>query len=143
LDWDEIRSFQKRLYAAYRYQHNNTALSPDQFVAQGGGDCDDWAIMTVSMLQYWGIKAYVGSFFSPEDRAIGHAVALVSVSTVPSGFRSYHLADWTEYHTKQPLPDGDYVPIDYTAVGDTTNAMASSWVLTSACEAVRMYGEGW
>ena len=92
--------------------------------------------------------ARAGRGFRFQDAAAAAAAVLCwagriqGIAVVPEGFHSYHLADWTEYHTKRPLPAGNYVPIDYTAMGDITNPMGRDWVLKSACEAVRMYGEG-
>ena len=143
LDWDEIQAFQRQLYANYRYQSNDSALKPDQFVAQGGGDCEDWAIMTVGMLQYWGIRAYVGCFQNPSDTSMNHAISLVPVDSVPTNMNAIPLHGWTEFHTQRSIPDGQYVPIDYIAVGGITNAMGSDWNMTYLVEATMMYGERW
>jgi hypothetical protein len=144
LSWDEIRIFQKRLYANYKYQINDPALSPDQFLAEGGGDCEDWALVTVGMLQYWDIKAYIGCFSPPEnDKRIAHAIALVPVPEQVDGMFAYNITNSTEWYSGRSIPDGWYVPIDYATVGGITNAMGKDWTLTQVVDGTRMYGERW
>ena len=42
LSWEEIKSFQMKINREYNYILNETALRPDEFVKEGGGDCEDW-----------------------------------------------------------------------------------------------------
>src|SRR6056297_1245690 len=42
----ELQMFQYRLVREFRYKRNKTALHPNDFVEQGGGDCEDFAIVT-------------------------------------------------------------------------------------------------
>ena len=45
----------------YSYILNSTALTPEEFLAQDGGDCEDWSIVTAGLLQFWDVPAYVGT----------------------------------------------------------------------------------
>ncbi len=76
LSWAELEAFQRALHREFRYLSNATALRPDEFQAQGGGDCEDWALMSCGLLRYWGWTAYVGSFVAPSGGE-AHAVCLV------------------------------------------------------------------
>ncbi len=118
LDWDEIRLFQERLYKEYRYLTNQTALTPDAFFRKGGGDCEDWALVTAGLLQFWQIPVYLASIASNTGF---HAVALVRTPRPPAGALFFTFEDWPN------LPDGKYVPIDYDAVGDLTNAVGRDY----------------
>jgi hypothetical protein len=59
LGWSELASFQAWLDRRYAYRSNEPALRPDEFLAQGGGDCD-WSLFTCGLLRYWGWDPYVG-----------------------------------------------------------------------------------
>jgi hypothetical protein len=95
-------------------------LRPDEFMAQGGGDCDDWAELTCGLLRYWGWDPYVGCFASP-SRDTGHAVCLVRATGVPAGFLFYTVTEGSVRGGR--IPEGRYVPVDYEVVGGITNAM--------------------
>jgi hypothetical protein len=113
-------------------------------VAGGGGDCEDWALVTVGLLQYWDIKAYIGCFSPPEnDKRIAHAIALVPVPEQVDGMFAYNITNSTEWYSGRSIPDGWYVPIDYATVGGITNAMGKDWTLTQVVDGTRMYGERW
>lgn len=118
LDWEEIRVFQEHLYKEYRYLTNQTALTPDAFFRNGGGDCEDWALVTAGLLQFWQIPVYLASIAS--DTGF-HAVALVRTPRPPAGALFFTFEDWPN------LPGGKYVPIDYDAVGDLTNAVGRDY----------------
>jgi len=36
-------------------------VSPHRFLQEGGGDCEDWALFTASLLRFWNYEAYIGS----------------------------------------------------------------------------------
>ncbi|MFW5728554.1 MAG: WYL domain-containing protein [Spirochaetota bacterium] len=118
LDWQEIRVFQRRLYSEYRYLTNDIALTPDSFFRNGGGDCEDWSLVTAGLLQFWQIPAYVASIASETGF---HAVALVRTSRPPAGALYFTFEDHWD------LPDGAYVPIDYDKVGGLTNAVGPAY----------------
>ena len=57
----ELEQFQRRLVKIYSYILNSTALLSEEFLAQDGGDCEDWSIVTAGLLQFWDVPAYVGT----------------------------------------------------------------------------------
>ena len=127
LSWSELKAFQVNLKRTERYLDNGTVLRPDQFLAQGGGDCDDWAVFTAGLLRYWGWEPYVGCFASPSGKE-GHAVCLVRLNEAPLRFTCYTVPDGTRLQDGTPKP-GYYVPVDYEVVGGISNAMGSDWKL--------------
>lgn len=120
VSWDEVRRFQSLLDRDFEYLHNHKALRPTEFMSAGGGDCEDWALMTAGMLRFWGAPVYVGSLTSSEGR---HAVALVRTDDVP---QYSHPID---IETGGYLPPGRYVPIDYDHVGTLSNAVAGTYTV--------------
>jgi len=109
LEWHEIRSFQRELQDTFSYLANNRALTPVEFLNAGGGDCEDWAIMTAGLLRFWGRRAYIGSFRSEGQY---HAVTLIPEEEAGYGSTRITVSGFAG------IPDGTYVPIDYAAVGD-------------------------
>ncbi len=138
LTWKEIKSFQAWLWGNYRYENNLTALRPDQFIAAGGGDCEDWALMTAGLLEYWGWKAYIGTYRGGGSY-YGHAVCMVYWKEKPPGFLSYHVAGRKTYYGHK-LPDGYYIPIDYNFVGGLSRAVGRNWYLTGFYLPEEIYG---
>ena len=139
LSWSELAAFQMGLKAHYRYLSNDVALRPDQFVAQGGGDCDDWALFACGLLRYWGWETYVGSF-APPDQGNGHALCLVRLDETPSRFTYYTVPEGCVL-SSGPVAAGYYVPIDYDVVGGITNAMGKNWKLRSVYVPEAIYGD--
>jgi len=138
LTWKEIQAFQAQLGKWFRYRRNGTALKPDQFLDQGGGDCEDWALMTAGFLRYWGWRPYVGVFDHPDDPA-AHAVCMVWWGDRPPGFDSHHVPGGRTA-TGEPLTAGYYVPIDYGVVGGRSGAMDSTWRLARMYDPEMIYG---
>ena len=138
LSWSEVRSFQRALTRAFRYIANGTALRPDRFLRQGGGDCEDWALVTCGLLRFWGYEAYVGSIGDPSGMS-GHAVCLVPQQERPVGMTYFELRG---FYTSSgaALPDGYYIPIDYEHVGRLSSAVESGWVLKRVYEPESLYG---
>ena len=113
-------------------------LTPDEFIAQGGGDCEDWSLITSGLLRYWGIESYVGRLSSPKGDS-AHAICLVYQSTKPiSGLYYYISSDTTYYGFK--ISAGYYIPIDYENVGDLSNAVDDSWELEKIYYPEDIYG---
>jgi len=139
LCWKEITGFQRRLTARFEYRPNATALRPDEFLARGGGDCEDWALATCGLLRYWGWEAYVGAFFPPEG-GDGHAVCLVRWKELPRGFEYYRVEEGATTWDGAPVSPGYYVPIDYQVVGGSSNALKRGWVLRHFYTPERIYG---
>lgn len=138
LSWQEIETFQERLHASYRYEVNRTALRPEAFYANGGGDCEDWSLVTCALLQFWGIDCAVGTLAN-RQRTLFHAVALIRVPSPPSGYTYFDVG------ASQVPPDGTvapgfYVPIDYERVGGVTNAAGPDWPLVEIHDPVELYG---
>lgn len=139
LSWQEIGDFQRRLALTYRYRSNGTALRPDEFLAQGGGDCEDWALLTCGLLRYWGWTGYVATF-SPPGGGSGHALCMVRRLDLPWGFE-YYTVEAGVYAWDGALVDpGYYLPIDYDVVGVTSNAVKSGWRLERFYTPERIYG---
>jgi len=139
LDWSELAAFQAWLDRRYAYRSNEPALRPDEFLAQGGGDCEDWSLFTCGLLRYWGWDPYVGSFAGSEH-GVGHAVCLVRVAERPPRCRAWSV-DGDGYLGGQPVKAGWYVPVDYGTVGDLTNAVGDGWRLRVIWTPERIYGE--
>jgi hypothetical protein len=138
LSWPEIEAFQRALKARCRYAANETALRPDEFLAQGGGDCEDWALVSCGLMRYWGLTTYVGAF-SPPDGGAGHAVCLVRAGEMPSSYAWYDITSATTWDGGEVQP-GRYVPVDYESVGHTSNAVGDSWRLDHFFVPERAYG---
>jgi len=131
ISWQEIQRFQTALDRTYRYQSNSTALRPDEFMAAGGGDCEDWALMTAGMLQFWGIPVFIGSLASSTGH---HAIALVPTTRIPPG------AMTIDVPTGGSLRAGSYVPIDYEHVGRLSNAVARRFTVEWIWVPEEIYG---
>ena len=130
----ELQSFQNWLVQRFKYKENETALRPDDFIAQGGGDCEDFSIMTCCMLNYHGIVAYVAGFGRVTTNK--HAVCILQIrEPVPPGFLYYTLEYWN-------VPDGFYTPIDYNTVGGL-EAIDRRWKIANINKPVDMYGKYW
>ncbi|MBN1837445.1 MAG: hypothetical protein JW820_16440 [Spirochaetales bacterium] len=72
---NEIREVQRRLAVCYEYWHNATALPPDELLTLGGGDCEDWALLSCGLLRYWSWEAYVAALV-PTGRRPGYCVPI-------------------------------------------------------------------
>ena len=123
LGQNELEVFQEKLYRKYKYINNETALRPDQFLAAGGGDCEDWALFTCGLLRYWGIACAVGHL-AEDEYGNGHAVALVyKGNTIPSKGIYY------KFNADGIVLSGIYIPVDYNLVGELSNAVDENWSL--------------
>jgi hypothetical protein len=139
LDWGELAAFQSRIHRTFAYRSNRLALRPDEFLAQGGGDCEDWALFTCGLLRYWGWDPYVGRFAGSES-GTGHAVCLVRVSARPAAYRAWSV-DADGLLGGYPVKAGWYVPVDYDIVGDISNAVEDGWRLRVIWTPERIFGE--
>ncbi len=139
LEWEELAAFQSWLDRTYAYRSNVLALRPDQFLAQGGGDCEDWALFCCGLLRFWGWDPFVGSF-APSEQAIGHAVCLVRVSACLPRFRAWTV-ETDGILGGYAVEAGTYVPVDYEKVGDLTNAVGEDWRLRVIWKPEAIYGE--
>jgi hypothetical protein len=137
LDWAEVSAFQSRLERRYSYMSNELALRPDQFQAEGGGDCEDWALFTCGLLRYWGWDPWIGSL-APSENAVGHAVCLVRVPDRPSRGTWWSVEDDGTLGG-YPVKAGWYVPIDYDTVGSLSNAVGDGWKLRAIWEPESIY----
>ncbi len=139
LSWQEIQNFQNELYYSYRYINNDAALDPVQFVNAGGGDCEDFALMTAGLVRFWGGQPYIASF-APEVHGSGHAICLVYSDTLPDFGMYYQFDEPTYLHGGGTVPDGYYIPVDYDNVGGISNAMRKSWILRALYVPEEIYG---
>ena len=139
LDWSELAAFQSRIHRTYAYRSNRLALRSDEFLAQGGGDCEDWALFTCGLLRYWDWDPYVGRF-AGSDSGTGHAVCLVRVSARPAAYRAWSV-DADGLLGGYPVKAGWYVPVDYDIVGELSNAVEDGWRLRVIWTPERIYGE--
>jgi len=134
LSWGEIQGFQNSLYHSYKYLNNRKALRPDEFISKGGGDCEDWALMTSGLLTYWGYKSYIG-VFAPSSNRTAHAICFLYTTLKPPDiYSSIHLTD-TDIgiykESNRNVQPGYYTPIDYTVVGGYSKAMGRNWRLVN------------
>jgi len=118
LSWEEIQSFQMKINRNFEYISNDTALRPDDFLKNGGGDCEDWALFTAGLLRFWNYEAYIGSLYFKDNY---HAVTLVKVNELPFRFKGYKITS-AEMESGEELPEGIYTCIDYYKVGRVTKA---------------------
>ena len=138
LGWDELERFQRDINRRFSYRRNDIALTPEQFRAAGGGDCEDWAFVTCELLRFWDIQCFIGSFRPPAGGA-GHAVAMVRAARVPPGYTYYEVpADASPGFAG--IPAGRYVPVDYHLVGELSSAVGADWRLTRMGRAGESYG---
>ena len=134
ISFNELQRFQNWLVRNFKYKQNETALHPDDFIAQGGGDCEDFAIMTCSMLNYHGVVAFVAGFGRVTTNK--HAVCMVQITEpVPAGFLYYTLKHWN-------ITDGVYIPVDYEKIGGL-KAIDRRWKIARINKPVDMYGKFW
>ncbi len=167
LSWREVETFQRHTYRRFTYRNNGRALPPDQFLAAGGGDCEDFALYTCGLLQFWGWNCKVASFYPPGGGS-GHAIAMVWSAAPINGYGYIHVSgnggtrvsggqgaighrdeNYTagssgtrspaSYHTAYLKP-GYWVPIDYDSIGRFSNAMGSNWSLWALSDPVDIYG---
>ena len=130
LSFDELEVFQRKTYRDFRYESNLLALRPDEFLAAGGGDCEDFALYTAGLLRFWGWEPYLGSL-GPASGGVGHAVCLsYEEGSFPGGFTYFEVDGWTA-EDGSSLKAGRYVPIDYDHVGSLSDAVRSGWKLRS------------
>ena len=130
LSYDELSTFQIKTYKEFRYESNDVALRPDEFLAAGGGDCDDFALYTAGLLRFWGWEPYLGCL-SPGDGKEGHAICLSHEEEPFSKAYAYYDVSATTTEDGSSLRPGRYVPIDYDLVGGLTDAAGKGWRLTS------------
>lgn len=137
LTWDEVQRFQSFTYRHFRYLANDTALRPDDFVAQGGGDCEDFALYSCEFFRFWGWPAFVAGFFLGNE---GHAVCFVRAeAAVPTLYLSYPLAGRRTLEG-DPIPAGTYVPVDYDQVGGYSSAVKAGMELKDYFTPAKIYG---
>ncbi len=143
LSWREIKIFQEKLYNKYKYIPNRTALSPDKFIERGGGDCEDWALMTAGLLRYWGYSPYIGGLRNSR-KSIGHAVCLMYSPTKPKDKAYIRIKEGNSLRAFNPdVKPGYYIPIDYTYVGSYSPAITNlkgKWYYTAIYTPERIYG---
>ena len=138
LSWSEIASFQRSLKQDFAYISNDVALRPDNFLVSGGGDCEDWSLVTAGLLRFWGYQTYIGSMRS-SDNINRHAVCLVRLAEKPSGYFYYHFEESGTFGGSY-ISSGYYVPIDYENVGSLTSAVGPGWELRHIYTPEKIYG---
>ena len=109
LDWEELQTFTSWLVAHYKYKSNEPALWPQEFLDQGGGDCEDWAGVTAGLCLYWGREAYIAAFGKVTKNK--HALVLVRSDSQASPY-------WLKYYKLSSFdPKDEFIPVDYDSVG--------------------------
>ncbi len=130
LSLEELSVFQRATYADFKYELNERALRPDEFLASRAGDCDDFALYTAGLLRFWGWDPYLASF-GPSGNGIGHAVCLYyEAGAIPAGYTYFNVESWTAMDGTVLKP-GRYVPVDYDHVGALSDAVEKGWKLRS------------
>lgn len=127
LSWRELEVFQELVFGTFIYADNPRALSPDEFLSAGEGDCDDFALFTAGLVRFWGGLPYIG-VIRGGDRTIGHAVCLVYTPDEPE-YPVFWTNDGSAVYPGIDLPAGYFVPVDYEYVGSLSNAVSEGWTL--------------
>lgn len=129
---NELQIFQNWLVRSYSYKENEKALTPDEFLVQKGGDCEDFAIMTCCMLNYFGHTAFIASYGRVTVNK--HALCLLKINTpVPPGCIYYELNGYW-------APKGTYIPIDYELIGGL-KAIDRRWKIASIHKPKDIFGK--
>jgi len=136
LAWSEIKIFQRRMQADFAYRINERALRPDEFLEEGGGDCEDFALFTAGLLFFWNYEACIGILDTGDS---SHAVTLVLVDTLPRNFKGYYIAD-ALVPPKDHFIEGLYTVIDYYRVGNFTKASGKRAQLAGVMMPQSSYG---
>lgn len=129
LSWSEVQRFQNDLWRRYEYQANEIAYSPTMFLSAGGGDCEDWAIVTALLFTFWGHRAYVAGIESDSGH---HAVALVPEEELGGGPGTIEYTGGSY--------SGTYIPIDYDHVGSFSPAIEGAWHVRTIWLPHRIFG---
>ena len=138
LSWGELEEFQELAAGTFTYAANSRALRPDEFLAAGGGDCEDFALFTAGLVRFWGGLPYIG-VIRGGDRTAGHAVCLVYSREEPV-YHFYWTNDGSAVYPGLDLPAGYFVPVDYEFVGGLSNAAAKGWSLAEIMIPEEIYG---
>jgi hypothetical protein len=139
ISWPEVAAFQRKLVREYRYTENTTALRPDQFIAKGGGDCEDFALVTAGLMRFWNWQPYIAGF-GPDGPGYGHAICMAYSQRIPAGYTYYTIrGHTTEYGS--PIKPGKYIPVDYDHIGSTSDAMGGNWRLWNMYVPEKIYGK--
>jgi len=137
LSWDEVEQFQKYVFRNYTYFRSQTALSPQDFQARGGGDCKAFSLISAEFFRFWGWTAWVATFF---NSTAGHAICVVRAdSTAPARYYRFHFTGRKTVEGDQ-VPDGDYVPIDYDIVGGFSTALEAGMKMRDLFTPRKIYG---
>jgi len=138
LSWREVAEFQRTTYRSFEYRYNSTALDPSEFLRQGGGDCEDFALFTCGMLRFWGWNCKVAGFYPPGG-GCGHAIAMVWSATPINGYGYIPIAEGCMVGSTY-MQAGCWIPIDYDSIGDFSSAMGDDWELWDLDEPEDLYG---
>ncbi len=126
----ELQIFQNWLQHNFRYIKNSTARHPDDFIREGGGNCEGFAVMTTCMLNYHGIVAFVAGFGRVTTNR--HALTIVQVTNNNApGYLFYTLRGWG-------LPPGYYIPVDYDKIGGL-KAIDRRWKIAAVYKPKSLY----
>lgn len=139
LSWREVAEFQRNTYSGFAYQYNSTALDPADFLRQGGGDCEDFALFTCGMLRFWGWNCKVAGFY-PRGGGFGHAIAMVWSSAPIKGYGYIRIDEGRQVGSTY-MQAGYWIPIDYDSIGDFSSAMGDDWELWDLDDPEDLYGQ--
>ncbi|MFW5712007.1 MAG: WYL domain-containing protein [Spirochaetota bacterium] len=151
LSWPEVEAFQRQTYRLFTYRANQRALPPDEFLARRGGDCEDFALYTCGLLEFWGWNCKVACFFPPGGGS-GHAIAMVWSARPINGYGYIHVSGSADQRSSLTaaayagprstayLRPGYWIPIDYDSIGRFSQAMSSNWTLWDLNDPVDLYG---
>lgn len=137
LSYYEVMQFQEWVERTFRYAENATVLRPEEFLAEGQGDCDDFAVFTAGMLRFYRWEAYVGRIYNGNPRE-GHAVCLAyEAGTFPSELKAFRV---TPQDRVPGAKAGAYVPIDYGTVGNLAESPYKHGILVEVYVPEELYG---
>ena len=138
LSWREVAEFQRKTYRSFEYRYNSTALDPAEFLRQGGGDCEDFALFTCGMLRFWGWNCKVAGFYPPGG-GCGHAIAMVWSAAPINGYGYIRIPEGCMVGSTY-MQAGCWIPIDYDSIGDFSSAMGDDWELWDLDDPEDLYG---
>ena len=90
---------------------NDEWKSPERFIRDGGGDCEDFAIMVYELLKRNGYKPEIYTIWNPnDDRDYGHALCVyedklftpykIKAMTLKQYMKEYNYTHWRKYDTR-------------------------------------------
>jgi len=135
LDMHELGLSLEAVRRLFKYEANDIGMAPEQFWNAFAGDCEDFAIFTAELLEYYGIEACIGMLAAPNGWDY-HAVCLAKFDKSLSGkMTRYMIQGNSRVHA------GDYTVIDYHFIGAFSDPRFAGWKLESVWDTKDLIGK--